>query len=277
MYTERKKWRENRSTSVTSVKTPYMKKGVQQATDAAKTNRSVIMIFFWAKMPRSSMIAVSRMRLQCDFTARIILQYKNTIAKIGNMYTTLSRKTVCDISEALCGYLGPHMLDDDLYTISVHPRMGPTEHAKADNHTRTMINKVRFRVIILLRGLTIEKYLCILITVSVKIDEENQKGTTNAFNLHKDLLRTQDCFISAVIMNGMQNKHTPMPVTANCVRKILVLVRICRLQITTPTTSAFPRKPATRVRNKTTSCSNTIVSRESASTSFVDELSSEFV
>ena len=100
------------------------------------------------------------------------------------------------------------------------------EHANANSQTTTMINKVRLRVIILLSGETIEKYLCILMAVSVKIEEQNQKGTRNAFNLHSAPPRTQDCLISAVIMNGIQNKQTPIPVIASCVRKILVLVRI---------------------------------------------------
>lgn len=145
---------------------------------------------------------------------------------MGNVYTTDSRNSVCDISKALRGNRGPHIHDDDLYTIFVHPRMGPIEHANAETHTTTMINRVRLCVIIFLKGLTIEKYLCILMAVSVKIDEANQKGTTNPLNLQSGSPNTQACLIIATIMNGMQNKQTPIPVTASCVRNMFVRVRI---------------------------------------------------
>ncbi|RMX49580.1 hypothetical protein pdam_00017617 [Pocillopora damicornis] len=86
------------------------------------------------------------------------------------------------MSNALRGNRGPHIFDDDLYTISVHPKMGPMEHASAETHTTRMIIRERLCVIIIFKGLTIEKYLCILMAVSVKMDEANQKGTTNPLN-----------------------------------------------------------------------------------------------
>lgn len=119
------------------------------------------------------------------------------------------------MSKAVRGNRGPHIQDDDLYTISVHPRMGPMEHANAETQTTAMITKIRLGVIIFLKGLTIEKYLCILTAVNVKIDEANQKGTVNPLNLHSASSKTQACLIRATIMNGMQNTQTPIPVTAS--------------------------------------------------------------
>lgn len=138
------------------------------------------------------------------------------------------RNKVYDMSKALRGNRGPHIQDDDLYTISVHPRMGPTEHANAETQTATMIIKVRLGVIIFLKGLTIEKYLCILTTVNVKMDEANQKWAVNPLNAQSASSKTQACLIRATIIKGMQNTQTPIPVTASWVRNMFVLVRIWR-------------------------------------------------
>jgi len=106
--------------------------------------------------------------------------------------------------------------------------MGPTEHANAETQTATMIIKVRLCVIIFLKGLTIEKYLCILTTVNVKMDEANQKWAVNPLNAQSASSKTQACLIRATIIKGMQNTQTPIPVTASWVRNMFVLVRIWR-------------------------------------------------
>ena len=69
-----------------------------------------------------------------------------------------------------------------LYTIVVQPRMGPIEHAKAENQIIIIMNRMRLCVKILLRGLTTDKYLCMQMTVKVKIDDESQNGMRNALN-----------------------------------------------------------------------------------------------
>lgn len=83
------------------------------------------------------------------------------------------RKIVCEMFNVLCGNWGLYIFDDDLYMILVYLKMGFMEYVSVEIYIIRMIIRECFCVIIIFKGLIIEKYLCIFMVVSVKMDEVN--------------------------------------------------------------------------------------------------------
>lgn len=140
----------------------------------------------------------------------------------------------------ISGYFGPHCIVPGLYLEVLRINVVSEAQIIPQLHAAAIIIKI-LHFVIWVNGRVIDKYLWILIYISVCIDVIKQTAFKKLLMKQKMSPKSHCCVTSVINENGASKIPTKKSAIAKFTKNMLVLVRIPRCRITTAITMRFPK------------------------------------